>query len=169
MVSQSPTAGASIEQGSKVTLRVSKGPQPIGVPNVIGSTFESAQSTLLGKGFAVSRIDVKSDQPKDTVIGMSPGPGTLQPPNTNIRLTVSKGPTTSMVPDVTTLSQNDAQAQLKASGFKVRIVPQPVSDPSQDGIVQTQDPTGGTQAPPNSFVTIAVGKFGATTTPSGPP
>ncbi|TML96417.1 MAG: PASTA domain-containing protein, partial [Actinobacteria bacterium] len=94
---------------------------------------------------------------------------TLQPPNTNIRLTVSKGPTTSMVPDVTTLSQNDAQAQLKASGFKVRIVPQPVSDPSQDGIVQTQDPTGGTQAPPNSFVTIAVGKFGATTTPSGPP
>ena len=169
VVSQSPTAGASIEQGSKVTLRVSKGPQPIGVPNVIGSTFESAQSTLLGKGFAVSRIDVKSDQPKDTVIGMSPGPGTLQPPNTNIRLTVSKGPTTSMVPDVTTLSQNDAQAQLKASGFKVRIVPQPVSDPSQDGIVQTQDPTGGTQAPPNSFVTIAVGKFGATTTPSGPP
>ncbi|TML96445.1 MAG: Stk1 family PASTA domain-containing Ser/Thr kinase, partial [Actinobacteria bacterium] len=28
VVSQSPTAGASIEQGSKVTLRVSKGPQP---------------------------------------------------------------------------------------------------------------------------------------------
>jgi eukaryotic-like serine/threonine-protein kinase len=169
VVSQSPTAGASVEQGTKVTLRVSKGPQPIGVPNVIGSTFESAQSTLLGKGFAVSRIDVKSDQPKDTVIGMSPGPGTLQPPNTNIRLTVSKGPTTSTVPDVTSISQNDAQAQLKASGFKVRIVPQPVSDPSQDGIVQTQDPAGGTQAPPDSVVTIAVGKFGGTTTPSGPP
>jgi beta-lactam-binding protein with PASTA domain/tRNA A-37 threonylcarbamoyl transferase component Bud32 len=168
VVSQSPTAGASVEQGSKVTVRVSKGPQPIGVPNVIGSTFESAQSTLLGMGFAVSRLDVKSDQPKDTVIGMSPGPGTLQPPNTNIKLTVSKGPTTSMVPDVTSLSQSDAQAQLKASGFKVRIVPQPVSDPTQDGIVQTQDPTGGTQAPPGSFVTIAVGKFGGTTTP-GPP
>src|SRR5438445_4867902 len=169
VVSQLPTAGASVEQGTKVTLKVSKGPQPIGIPNVIGQSFESAQSTLLGKGFAVSRMDVKSDQPKDTVIGISPGPGTLEPPNTNIRLTVSKGPTTSMVPDVTSLSQNDAQAQLKASGFKVRIVPQPVSDPSQDGIVQTQDPTGGTQAPPGSFVTIAVGKFGGTTTPSGPP
>jgi beta-lactam-binding protein with PASTA domain/tRNA A-37 threonylcarbamoyl transferase component Bud32 len=168
VVSQSPTAGASVEQGSKVTLRVSKGPQPIGVPNVIGSTFESAQSTLLGMGFAVSRLDVKSDQPKDTVIGMSPGPGTLQPPNTNIRLTVSKGPTTSMVPDVTSLSQSDAQAQLDASGFKVKIVSQPVTDPSQDGIVQTQNPTGGTQAPPGSVVTIAVGKFSGTTTP-GPP
>jgi eukaryotic-like serine/threonine-protein kinase len=168
VISQSPTAGASVEQGSKVTLRVSKGPQPVEVPNVIGSAFETAQSTLLGKGFAVSRIDVKSSQPKDTVIGMSPGPGTLQPPNTNIRLTVSKGPTTSMVPDVTTLSQSDAQAQLRASGFKVKIVPQPVSDPSQDGIVQTQDPPGGTQAPPESLVTIAVGKFGGSTTP-GPP
>jgi serine/threonine-protein kinase len=168
VVSQSPTAGASVVQGSKVTVRVSKGPQPIGVPNVIGSTFATAQSTLLAKGFAVSRIDVKSDQPKDTVIGMSPGPGTLQPPNTNIRLTVSKGPTTSMVPDVTSLSQTDAQTQLKASGFKVKIVPQPVTDPSQDGIVQTQDPAGGTQAPPGSLVTIAVGTFGGSTTP-GPP
>jgi beta-lactam-binding protein with PASTA domain/tRNA A-37 threonylcarbamoyl transferase component Bud32 len=168
VVSQSPTAGATLEQGKTVTLRVSKGPQPIGVPNVIGSTFETAQSTLLGKGFAVSRLDVKSDQPKDTVIGMSPGPGTLQPPNTNIRLTVSKGPTTSMVPDVTSLSQSDAQTQLKASGFKVKIVPQSVSDPSQEGIVQTQDPAGGTQAPPGSLVTIAVGRFDGSTTP-GPP
>jgi eukaryotic-like serine/threonine-protein kinase len=168
VISQSPTAGASLVQGSKVTLRVSKGPQPIGVPNVIGSTFETAQSTLLARGFAVSRIDVKSDQPKDTVIGMSPGPGTLQPPNTNIKLTVSKGPTTSMVPDVTSLSQTDAQTQLKASGFKVKIVPQPVTDPGQDGIVQTQDPAGGTQAPPGTLVTIAVGKFGGSTTP-GPP
>jgi beta-lactam-binding protein with PASTA domain/tRNA A-37 threonylcarbamoyl transferase component Bud32 len=168
VVSQSPTSGATIEQGKTVTLRVSKGPQPVAVPNVIGSTFETAQSTLLGRGFAVSRIDVKSDQPKDTVIGMNPGPGTLQPPNTNIRLTVSKGPTTSMVPDVTSLSQADAQTQLQASGFKVKIVSQPVSDPSQDGIVQTQVPSGGEQAPPGSTVTIAVGKFDGTTTP-GPP
>jgi beta-lactam-binding protein with PASTA domain/tRNA A-37 threonylcarbamoyl transferase component Bud32 len=167
VVSQSPTAGATLEQGKTVTVRVSKGPQPVAVPNVIGSSFETAQSILLGKGFAVSRIDVKSDQPKDTVIGMSPGPGTLQPPNTNIRLTVSRGPTTSMVPDVTSLSQSDAQAQLTASGFKVKIVSQAVSDPSQDGIVQTQDPGGGQQAPPGSTVTIAVGKFGSPT--PGPP
>jgi eukaryotic-like serine/threonine-protein kinase len=168
VVSQSPTAGASVDQGSKVTIRISKGPKPVIVPNVIGSSFDSANSTLLAAGFAVSRTDVQSDQPKDTVIGMDPGPGSEQPKGTKINLQVSKGPTTSMVPDVTSLSQNDAQAQLKASGFKVKIVPQPVTDPSQDGIVQTQDPGGGTQAPPGTVVTIAVGKFGGTTTP-GPP
>jgi beta-lactam-binding protein with PASTA domain len=69
---------------------------------------------------------------------------------------------------VTSIAQSDAVAQLKASGFQVRIVSQPVTDSSQDGIVQTQDPGGGTQAPPGTVVTIAVGKFGGTTTP-GPP
>jgi serine/threonine-protein kinase len=168
VVSQQPTGGASVVQGSTVTLRVSKGPQPIAVPNVIGSSFESANSALLGKGFAVARTDVQSNQPKDTVIGMNPAPGTFQPPGTTIHVQVSKGPTTSTVPDVTSISQADAQTQLKASGFQVRIVTQPVTDPNQDGIVQTQDPTGGSKAPPGSTVTIAVGKFGAPTTP-GPP
>jgi eukaryotic-like serine/threonine-protein kinase len=165
VISQSPTAGASVKQGSLIRLKVSKGPKPVAIPNVIGSTFESANSTLLGAGFAVLRKDVKSDAPKDTVVDTSPGVGTLQPPGTTITVMVSKGPTTSTVPDVTSLSQSDAQATLKASGFGVKIVSQPVTDQSQDGIVQTQDPPGGTQQPPGTIVTIAVGKFGA----PGPP
>ena len=165
VISQSPTAGASVKQGETVKLRVSKGPKPVAVPNVIGSTFESANSTLLGLGFAVKREVVTSDAPKDTVVDTSPGVGTLQPPNTTITVMVSKGPTTSTVPDVTTLTQSDAQATLKASGFGVKIVSQPVTDQNQDGIVQTQDPPGGSQQPPGTTVTIAVGKFTGTPTP----
>jgi len=47
----------------------------------------------------------------------------------------------------------------------VKIVSQPVTDQSQDGIVQTQDPPGGSQQPPGTIVTIAVGKFTGTPTP----
>ncbi len=165
VISQSPTAGASVKQGSQVKLQVSKGPKPVAVPNVIGGTFDSANSTLLAIGFGVLRKDVKSDSPKDTVVNTTPGPGTLQPPGSTITVMVSKGPTTSVVPDVTTLSQSDAQATLKASGFGVKIVSQPVTDQSQDGIVQTQDPPGGTQQPPGTTVTIAVGKFATSPTP----
>ena len=119
--------------------------------------YSPGQTAIVqGSGFAVLRKDVKSDSPKDTVIDTSPGPGTLQPPGTTITVTVSKGPTTSTVPDVTTLSQNDAQATLKASGFAVKIVSQPVTDASQDGIVQTQDPPGGSKQPAGTPVTIAV-------------
>jgi len=170
VVSQTPRAGASVDEGSRVTLRVSKGPQPVAVPNVVGSSFETASSTLQGKGFAVARgADVDSNEPKGTVVDQNPDAGTFQTPGTTVTVRVSKGPTTSTVPTVTSLSQSDAQAQLRASGFRVRIVPQAVTDPNQDGIVQTQDPAGGAQAPPGSTVTIAVGKFtGTTTTAPGP-
>jgi serine/threonine-protein kinase len=168
VLAQTPKAGAKVDQGSNVTLKVSNGPQPVIVPNVVGSNFASANSQLLGAGFAVRRKDVESDQPKDTIVGQSPNAGTYQAPGATITLSVSKGPTTSTVPDVTSLSQSDAIAQLRASGFKVQVVTQPVNDPNQDGIVQTQDPTG--EAPPGSTVTIAVGKFtGTTTTQPGTP
>jgi eukaryotic-like serine/threonine-protein kinase len=161
VVSQTPTAGATVDEDSRVTIRVSKGPQPIAVPTVIGLSFETASSTLQGRGFAVARgPDVESNEPKGTVVDQSPDAGTFQNPGTTITLRVSKGPTTSTVPDVTSQSQSDAQAQLRASGFRVQIVTQPVTDPNQDGLVQTQDPPGGTQAPAGSVVTIAVGKFG---------
>jgi eukaryotic-like serine/threonine-protein kinase len=163
VVAQSPKAGAKVDQSSTVTLKVSKGPQPVIVPSVIGSTFDSANSALLGRGFAVRRKDVESDQPANTVVAQSPDAGTYQPPGATITLSVSKGPTTSTVPDVTSLAQADAVTQLRASGFQVRIVSQPVTDSSQDGIVQTQDPAGGTKAPPGSNITIAVGKFSGTT------
>jgi eukaryotic-like serine/threonine-protein kinase len=170
VVSQTPKAGASVDEGSSVTIRVSKGPQPIGVPNVIGQTFESANSTLLARGFAVFRKDVESDEPKGIVIDQSPAADTFQAPRTTITLSVSKGPTTSTVPNVTSLAQADAIEQLRASGFRPRVVTQPVTDPDQDGIVQSQDPAGGTQKAPGSTVTIAVGRFfGTTTTGPGPP
>ncbi|MFL5951424.1 MAG: Stk1 family PASTA domain-containing Ser/Thr kinase [Gaiellaceae bacterium] len=169
VISQTPKAGASIDQSSRVTLKVSNGPKPVIVPSVIGSTFDSANSALLGAGFAVRRKDVENDGPAGTVIAQSPDAGTYQPPGATITLSVSKGPTTSTVPDVTSLAQGDAVAQLRASGFRVHIVSQPVNDPNQDGIVQTQDPAGSAKAPPGSTVTIAVGKFdGTTTEPNSP-
>jgi beta-lactam-binding protein with PASTA domain/predicted Ser/Thr protein kinase len=166
VVKQSPKAGASVAEGSTVTLSVSKGPQPIAVPNVIGSSFATASSTLQAKGFAVARgPDVESNEPAGTVVDQDPDGGTFQLPGTKVTLRVSKGPTTSTVPDVTSQSQADAQATLQASGFRVRIVQQPVADPNQEGIVQTQDPPGGSQAPAGSTVTIAVGRFTTTTGP----
>jgi eukaryotic-like serine/threonine-protein kinase len=159
VVSQSPTEGARVDEGARVRVNVSKGPQPIAVPNVAGHSFETANSELQAAGFAVARHNVESGEPKDTVVSQTPGPGTYQPPGTTITLDVSKGPKTSAVPDVTSQDQDSAQDQLKASGFRVRIVNQETNDPSQDGIALSQDPAGGAQAPPGTTVTIVVGKF----------
>jgi eukaryotic-like serine/threonine-protein kinase len=166
VVGQEPTDGATVDEGTKVKLKVSNGPQPIAVPSVIGESFASANSRLQAAGFAVARHNVDSTSPADVVVNQAPGPGTFQPPGTTITLDVSKGPTTSAVPDVTSQDQASAQSQLRSSGFRVRIETQDTNDPSTDGIVLSQDPAGGTQAPKGTTVTIVVGKFVTTT---GPP
>ncbi len=168
VVSQAPTGGATVDEGARITIRVSKGPQPTAVPNVVGSSFDTASSQLLALGFAVKEQLVDSAQPKNTVLAQNPSAGTSQPPGSSITLSVSKGPRTSSVPTVTSLDQNTASAQLQQSGFRVRVVSQPTTDQGQDGLVLTQTPTGGTQAPPGSVVTIVVGKFTAPTTTTSP-
>jgi serine/threonine-protein kinase len=168
VVDQSPTDGASIDQESTVKLSVSKGPQPIAVPNVVGHTFATANSELQAAGFAVARHNVESDQPAETVVSVDPSPGTYQPKGTTITVNVSKGPTTSTVPDVTSQDQASAVSQLRASGFRVHIVNQTTMNPDEDGIVLSQDPPGGTKAPQGTTITISVGKLEASTTP-GPP
>jgi eukaryotic-like serine/threonine-protein kinase len=166
VVGQEPTEGATVDEGTNVKLKVSKGPQPLAVPSVIGESFASANSKLQAAGFAVARHNVDSTSPADVVVNQAPGPGTFQPPGTTITLDVSKGPTTSAVPDVTSQDQASAQSQLRSSGFRVRIETQDTNDPLTDGIVLSQDPAGGAQAPKGTTVTIVVGKLAVTT---GPP
>jgi serine/threonine-protein kinase len=101
-------------------------------------------------------------------VSTSPSVGTFQPTGTKITLNVSKGPTTSTVPNVEGQDQNSALQQLRASGFRVRIQPQATTNQDEDGIVLSQDPGGQAQAPPGSTVTIFVGKLTAETSPAPP-
>ena len=74
------------------------------------------------------------------VVSSNPPQGTAAPQGSRVTLTVSKGPTTTQVPDVTNLTPADATSLLQAAGFTVATITQPVTDPSQDGVVISQDP-----------------------------
>ena len=65
---------------------------------------------------------------------------------------------------MTTLDKDTAVSTLKDSGFKVKIVPQDTSDPTQENIVLDQSPAAGTPANPNSVVMIFVGRLTSATT-----
>jgi eukaryotic-like serine/threonine-protein kinase len=164
VLDQTPNGGISVDQGSTVTLKVSKGPQPIALPDVRGETFDTANSQLLAAGFAVAKHLVDSTQPANIVVAQHPNPNTSQAQGTTITLDVSKGPKTTSVPDVTSQQQADAISALRASGFNARVVSQDTSDQTQDGIVLNQNPAGGTQAKPGTTVTIVVGRFTGTST-----
>jgi beta-lactam-binding protein with PASTA domain len=159
-----PKGGSKVDQGTTVRVNVAKGPQQFAVPSVVGEQFDQANSDLQNAGFIVLRKDVKSKEPANTVIDQSPPGGSAQPKGSTITLTVSKGPPTSPVPDVTGQDKDSASSTLKASGFRVQVHMQDTSDPAQDGIVLSQDPSAQSQQPAKTVVSIVVGHFvGATT------
>ena len=161
---QFPKAGARLLKGEQVRINVSQGPKPVGVPPVVGSPFESAAGALQGAGFAVARRDVDSNDPKGIVVQMDPPANSLIAPSSTVTLFVSKGPTESSVPDVTSFSRADAIATLRNSGFKVLVDVSDTDDPTLDGVFMTQTPGPGETAKPGTTVTITVGHFIAPTT-----
>jgi eukaryotic-like serine/threonine-protein kinase len=157
VVAQDPTGGVTVVQGSRVRINVSSGPAAVSVPSVIGLPFDQASAALQNQGFAVSRANVESDQPADTVVDQSPSGSA--PKGSTIKLSVSKGPKTSTVPDVTSQDEQSARDTLTSAGFKVQVQEQDVTDPGLEGIVLSQRPGGGTQAKQGSQVSIVVGRF----------
>src|SRR5918997_4411337 len=174
VLATSPAAGETVVEGTTVRVNVSKGPRPVGVPNVIGLPYASAESQLQGVGFAVRRENVESEEPTDTVVGQIPGAGSDAAKGSSVTLQVSEGPTTSTVPDVTSQDEASARAALQSSGFRVRVVREETEDPLLDGNVISQDPPGGTELEPRQLVTIFVGRLleqadPGTTEPPPPP
>jgi beta-lactam-binding protein with PASTA domain/predicted Ser/Thr protein kinase len=166
---QDPPADSRVFWNTNVRINVSQGSQQIAIPNVVGQSYASARSTLLGAGLNVSQNMVDSNQPKDTVVSQSPDPGIKVGAGTTVALNVSKGAAaTTPVPDVRNQDEPTAKALLQSSGFKVKVVPQDVTDPGSEGIVIDQQPGGGTNAPAGSTVTIFVGRYTGTTTGAVP-
>jgi serine/threonine-protein kinase len=164
VVAQAPRPGMKVVKGSKVRINVSKGPAQIAVPPVVGIPFAQAESELQAKGFKVERVDKQSNDPPNTVIAEDPRANTFAAKGSTVTLTVSTGPQTTAVPDVTSLDVDTARSTLEQSGFKVKVVQQPASDPSLEGIVLDQRPSPNSQAKPGATVTIFVGRFSNQTT-----
>ena len=163
IVAQSPQTGTVVVQGTQVRINVSSGPKPITVPSVIGLQYQDAASQLQQLGFSVSRVDVDSQLAKGQVVDQTPNGGVTAAKGSTVTLSVSKGPSTTSVPDVTSQQLSIAQATLQAAGFKSQVVLEDTTDQTMDGVVISQDPAGGTQAKPAAVVTLFVGRFSGST------
>jgi len=164
-----PHAGDIVDQGTTVRVNVSRGLKPVQVPDVTGIPFENAQSALKGEGFVVARNDVSSDKPKGQVVGEAPQAGTQVPHGSTVTLSVSSGPSTTTVPDVTGMNQADAESTLASAGFTPNVIYDPVTDAGSDGVVIDETPKPNSKAKAGTVVTIHVGQLtggGTTTTTS---
>ena len=160
-----PGAGEKADAGSKVTLVVSKGTQPVAVPSVVGRSRETATATLQSAGFAVDVThQVSSDAAAGNVISQNPSAGTEAGKDSTVTITVAKAPPQATVPDVIGQSRSSATNALRNRGFKVSVEEEPVQDQAEDGTVIAEDPSGG-KADQGSTVTITIGRFPNQTVP----
>ena len=96
VISQSPTAGTGVPQGSAVNLVVSTGPSgppPVSVPAVVGQTQAAATAAITGAGLVLGTVSQTSSPtvPAGRVISQSPTAGTNLPPGSAVNLVVSTG------------------------------------------------------------------------------
>ena len=163
VTAQQPASGDLIPKGETVRINVSRGAKPVQIPDVTGQPFANARSALQGQGFVVVRIDIQSDQAKGVVVQSDPPAGSSVDKGSRVTLSVSKGPATTQVPNVLNQNQADATLTLQQAGLNVAVIMDPVTDPSQDGIVISTDPAPGADATSGETITIHVGQLTATT------
>ncbi len=148
-----PPAGRKLAPGTSVTIYVSQGPEPIGVPDLAGKKQDKAIKALTDLGFKyVVNQQFSDDVPQGVVISNDPNSGTA-PKGSTVTLTVSKGPDVVEVPDVRDQSPTSATAALEAKGFVVKRQDALLSSGSR---VYATDPSPHKKAKRGSTVTIYV-------------
>jgi beta-lactam-binding protein with PASTA domain len=157
VISQDPEAGASVREGSHVTVTVSGGKGTVAVPAVEGQPQDEAQDALRAAGFKTSIKRAFSDSvPEGEVISTSPKGGTQATKGRTITLTVSQGSEGIAVPKVVGLQRAEAEAQLEAAGLVADVTEQESTQPP--GTVMQQDPPTGTSVDKGATVKLTVAK-----------
>jgi beta-lactam-binding protein with PASTA domain/predicted Ser/Thr protein kinase len=155
VIAVSPPGGKRLRRGSTVTLIVSKGVTNKTVPTITDMTVQDATALLQQRGLVLGDRSEQNDlADAGTVIAQDPAAGAIAPVGSPVNVTVSKGPKDVLVPDLTGQDEQTAIANLAQAGLKEGHVGRVASSDQPSGLVVSNDPPGGTQAPEGSAVNL---------------
>ena len=159
VIGTDPGADTTARVDDTITINVSSGAEQRKVPDVAKLSPSEATERLKAAGFAeVGRTDLASPTvPSGVVIGTSPPADTVSAVTDEVTITVSSGPGTRQVPDVTTQTADVAKANLAIVGFTT-ILTAPVDGTLPAGQVAATDPPAGTALPVDASITLKVSK-----------
>ncbi|MGQ4433816.1 MULTISPECIES: Stk1 family PASTA domain-containing Ser/Thr kinase [unclassified Streptomyces] len=137
------------------------------VPPLLSKSEAQAKDRLKEAGLDVRKVDhAYSDTVKrGTVISTDPESGARIRNNDSVALTISDGPETVKVPDLTGLRLDRAQSQLKRDGLAAGMVTREFSDDVPKGSVISTSPDAGTERHAGSAIALTVSKGGAVDVP----
>jgi serine/threonine-protein kinase len=156
IVQQSPQPGVRLHAKATVSVTVSRGPQPVAVPDL--ATLDQAQASVLKSGgLRVGTVSHHTSMtvPNGVVVSWSPQ-GNAVLPGTAVNLVISAGKPTAIVPGAaagTTFAQADAS--LRGAGFYVDQA-NAYSNDVPIGQVISMSPPPGTSLVVGTTVTVTV-------------
>ncbi|HVV09147.1 Stk1 family PASTA domain-containing Ser/Thr kinase [Amycolatopsis sp.] len=152
-----PVSGTSVSTGTEIKLSVGAAPAQVSVPALNGKTQQDAQTALTQAGLYldpnVEETDVTDPNQYGKVVDQSVAANSTVDEGTTVKITVGKTPNMVTVTDYTGKQYSEAEAGLKALGF--RVSKQTQASPEPEGTVVNQKPNAG-QQPEGSTVTVYV-------------
>jgi beta-lactam-binding protein with PASTA domain len=153
---QDPPPNTPVKAGGRVVwLTLSKGPEQLEVPNVLGKTEDEARALLESDKFVVGKVSYKdSSEPEGRVIEQLPGPKTIQKSGATIDLVVSRGRL--KVPAVVGLKLDEAQKLIQSAGLTVGKVETQYDLTKPKETVLSSDPAPGSAIASGTQVNLVV-------------
>ena len=164
---QAPAAGTKLRKGEPVDIWVSKGSATVSLTDFRGWKPDAvktwlSQNQLLGD----PRSGKNSSVPQGVVYKQDPLAGSSVQKGDTITYWVSSGKPQASVPDLSTLTQAEAQAALTSAGLVLGTVSPQTSTSVPSGQVISQTPLAGTQVDKGSQVSIVVSSGTPSASPS---
>lgn len=157
VIKQTPGAHTRVKAGRKITLVVSKGPEPGVVPDLKKKKLNDATMMLEKAKLKVGTVTVKYEAgaPKGTVISQSIAPNSKVSEGTSVDLVVNISDNQTVVPSLAGMSLSEAQSALQSAGLSVGSVSAASSDSAKNTVLSS-DPGAGSVLDKGSAVTLVV-------------
>ncbi|KRN75042.1 hypothetical protein IV73_GL000800 [Weissella kandleri] len=157
VIKTDPREGTKVDKGSSVNLYVSTGAKKVRFGDYTGEKYSKVEHQLEEKGFTVKEVQQNStDVPEGYIIEQDVDAETLvNPGDTTVTFTVSRGQQTITVPSFQNMSQSQVQAWADKNGLTVSFN-QVGSDTVAADMVISQSVKAGTKVTFATVITVTI-------------
>ncbi|MBK6418426.1 MAG: PASTA domain-containing protein [Ignavibacteria bacterium] len=160
VMSQLPYANATVKEGRRIYLTISKGIETIRVPSLYGLTVRDARLSLMRIGLQLGDVTYETSDAiaVDRIAAQGVPAGAEIPSDGIISVVVSRGSTGVRIPSLVGLSLEEAQGILLDAGLIVGTLSYKESSAFDSGVVLAHDPPADSSVAVGTPVQITVAR-----------
>lgn len=159
VIKTDPDAGDVVKEGDVIKIYKSSGKEKVQFGDFLGKNYQNVVELLEGQHFKIGSPDEIYDSSEPgTIIEQSPNANELViPDETEVVFTISKGPETIILKDLTKFSLESVQDYIDRQGLNL-IVEEENSDEIEKGLVISQHPAPNSELQKGDDVTVSISK-----------